>query len=160
MSRFSYLYSTKNWLIAGACFLMILEAFRTLVDNVHVVINRTDSLPIKAFVHLRHQVPHKGDYTLVSSSRYGRRLVKRVIAEAGETISYDKEGTLYVGTQEVGKPKHLSKTGQILTPIKEQVIPEGHVFLYAPHQDSFDSRYEELGLIHQNALQGRAVPVI
>jgi hypothetical protein len=52
MSRFSYLFSTKNWLIAGACFLMTLEAFRTLVDNVHVVINRTDSLPIKAFVHL------------------------------------------------------------------------------------------------------------
>jgi hypothetical protein len=48
MSRFSYLFSTKNWLIAGACFLMTLEAFRTLVDNVHVVINRTDSLPIKA----------------------------------------------------------------------------------------------------------------
>lgn len=83
-----------------------------------------------------------------------------MIAEAGETISYDKEGTLYVGTQAVGKPKHLSKTGKILTPIKEQVIPEGHVFLYAPHQDSFDSRYEELGLIHKKALQGRAVPVI
>ena len=160
MSPFIFLFSFKNWLIAVACFAMTLQAFYTLVDNVHVVINRTDSLPIKTFVHLRHQVPHKGDYTLVSSPWYGDRLIKKVIAEAGEKVYYDRNGTLYVGSQEVGKVKNLSKTGRSLTPLKEQVIPEGHVFLYAPHQDSFDSRYEELGLVHKNALQGRAVPVI
>lgn len=160
MSSYLFLFSFKNWMIAVACFAMTLHAFYTLVDNVHVVINRSDSLPIKTFLHLYRQYPHKGDYTLVSSPWYGARLIKKVIAEAGEKVFYDQNGMLYVGSQQVGKVKNLSKTGRILTPLKEQVIPENYVFLYAPHDDSFDSRYAELGLVHKNALQGRAVPVI
>jgi hypothetical protein len=39
------------------------------------------------------------------------------------------------------------------------VIPEGQVFLYSPHPKSFDSRYQEVGLVQVSDLEGTAIAI-
>ena len=160
MSRFSFLKLPSQWMRGCFAFGVTFCSFSVLAEYVHVVVNKTDSLPIRTFIHLKRQLPKKGDYTLVSSAWYNGRLIKQVLAEAGEKITYDSKGILYVGRQKIGVPKTQSKDGRELTPIAPQVIPDGYVFLYAPHNESFDSRYAELGLVKKSALQGRALPVV
>lgn len=60
----------------------------------------------------------------------------------------------------IGKHKERSKDGRLLTPIKAGVIPQGKVFVVGDHERSFDSRYEELGLISEKVLQGRLLALV
>ena len=50
-----------------------------------------------------------------------------------------------------------TKEGQSLTPLSFKVIPEGYVFVIGDHPRSFDSRYEEFGLVKMNKIKGRAI---
>jgi Signal peptidase, peptidase S26 len=47
-----------------------------------------------------------------------------------------------------------------LTAIKPQVIPEGRVFLHSTHPKSFDSRYQEVGLVAVSDLEGKVVAIV
>jgi type IV secretory pathway protease TraF len=50
-------------------------------------------------------------------------------------------------------------SGNGITPTQDQVIPEGQVFLYSPHPKSFDSRYQEVGLVQVSDLEGTAIAI-
>jgi type IV secretory pathway protease TraF len=89
----------------------------------------------------------------------------------GDALSYDHSSelqldihdinSLWLGRQlKIGRPKKQSKDGRILTPIKPKVIPKGMVFVSGEHERSFDSRYEELGLIPTKNLQGRLIALV
>ena len=105
--------------------------------------------------------PQKGSYTCVHSPWYGGTVVKKIVGVAGDTLSYDIEGNLWVGCNlKVGKPKKKSKDGKILTPIEAGVIPKGMVFVAGNHERSFDSRYQELGLIPERDLQGKVIALL
>lgn len=53
----------------------------------------------------------------------------------------------------------LTKTteGQPLTPLSVSVIPKDHFFVMGDHPRSFDSRYEEFGLISKDKIWGKGV---
>ena len=53
----------------------------------------------------------------------------------------------------------LEKTsdGKPLTPISATSVPEGYVFVAGDHPNSFDSRYEEFGLVPIEKIWGKAV---
>jgi conjugal transfer pilin signal peptidase TrbI len=88
-------------------------------------------------------------------------LVKEIAGTAGDTLTYDATGNLWVGRQlRVGKPRKKAKDGRTLTPIKPGVIPEGMAFVMGSHERSFDSRYEELGLVPKRHLRGRAIALL
>jgi conjugal transfer pilin signal peptidase TrbI len=44
-------------------------------------------------------------------------------------------------------------------PLQEKVIPEGFFFAMGTHPDSFDSRYEEFGLVPQSFIQEELCPI-
>lgn len=159
MVRVSYLKSFRQWQKAAIAFTGVLFGIQLLSHHVHLVLNRTDSLPYTTFIHLPNKVPQKGDYTLLDSHWYSGKLIKQVIAVAGDQISYTSSGSLQVNDTVIASQYSQSRDGRKLTPIATQVIPEGKVFLYAPHGRSFDSRYEELGLVPVDVLQGTAYPV-
>lgn len=140
-------------------FAIVFCIIKGITHNVHLILNKTDSLPYKAFIQLPKKTPEKGDYTLVSSAWYGGILIKRIIGVEGDEISYTKDGKVKVGSQVIENQKSKSKDGRNLTPIKTTTIPKGYVFLHAPHSSSFDSRYQELGLISVKTLQGTAYPI-
>ena len=50
--------------------------------------------------------------------------------------------------------------GRRLYATPAQTIPKEYVFLYSGHIQSFDSRYQELGLVPLSKLQGLVVPLV
>ena len=53
--------------------------------------------------------------------------------------------------------KEKSKKNQKLTAIQSQIISKQKYFFYSLHQDSFDSRYQEIGLIDEKNIVGTAI---
>ena len=104
--------------------------------------------------------PKKGDLTLVYNQFYGRRLIKKIIGHEGDRLHQDRRGNLWVGGYLVGKVYPQTAKGQKFTPTPDQVIPKGRVFFHSPHPQSFDSRFQEVGLVHANDLEGRLIAVM
>ncbi len=53
--------------------------------------------------------------------------------------------------------KNKSRNNQALSAIDKKIIGEHQYFAYAPHKDSFDSRYNEIGLIDEKNIVGTAI---
>lgn len=159
MSKFTVLKSQERW---SRCVMVLLITFGTLKiieQNIHFVVNHSNSLPFRFFIHFHKMTPKKGDYTLVDSPWFGGKLIKQIVGVMGDKITYNDKGELMVGQFVVGKTHQVSKKGDPLTPVSAQSIPEGKVFLFASHERSFDSRYQELGLVSEDSLQGTAYPI-
>jgi conjugal transfer pilin signal peptidase TrbI len=139
--------------------------------HVNLVYSHTNSLPYRLFLQCKHVKPKRGDYTCFDSPWYGGRVIKKVEGMAGDKLVYDKEGNLWVEALgvnalwigralKIGRPKRQAKDGRPLTSIKPGIIPDGKVFVVGDHERSFDSRYAELGLIPETALQGKLLAII
>ena len=135
--------------MAGLMFIGTLSIF------CKIAISETDSLPEHYFLHLPFMKPHKGEYTLFYSEWYQGKIIKKIIGVEGDKVMRDKTGCVWVNQTRIGVPKLKATDGSRLTPIKVQVIPKGYVFVYSNNENSFDSRYEELGVIPVSSLQGR-----
>lgn len=134
--------------------------FGFLSERIHFIKSLTDSLPQHYFVHLPKMTPQVGDLTLVRNQFYGSCLIKKIIGQGGDRIRTDARGELWVGQQRVGKVYPQTGDGRKLTPTQSQVIPEGRVFLYSPHPKSFDSRYQEVGLVSVSDLEGLVIAIV
>ena len=134
--------------------------FGFISEQVHFIKSFTDSLPEHYFLQLTKFSPTKGDLTIVHNQFYGGRLIKKIIGQAGDYITTDAVGDLWVGDKLVGKVYPQTGEGKKLNRTKDQVIPEGQVFLYSPHPKSFDSRYLEVGLVPVAALEGLVIAIV
>jgi conjugal transfer pilin signal peptidase TrbI len=68
--------------------------------------------------------------------------------------------TMSVGGENVGAFIKTTSSGHELRPLKfSGPLPKGYVFVASPHERSFDSRYEEMGLLNLKDLKGRAIPL-
>jgi conjugal transfer pilin signal peptidase TrbI len=171
IERLSFLKNRKQW-IKGILFFVIVFALMGFIkDHVCLLYSTTASLPHRTFLKLKQMSPQKGDYTCFDSPWYGGNVVKKIVGVAGDSITYDTQGNLWVKTLwvkppwigrqlKVGTQKKKSKDGRLLTPIKPGIIPKGMVFVMGEHERSFDSRYEEMGLIPEHALQGRVIALL
>jgi conjugal transfer pilin signal peptidase TrbI len=148
------------WIKGLVVFFVSLVVVSTALDQVTVVYSPSDSLPYRTFLELKHIKPQLGQYAYFESPWYGGRVIKKIVGREGDKLSYDVQGNLWVGTQKIGKAKTQARDGRKLTPIKSGVIPQGMVFVEGEHERSFDSRYEELGLIPEAALGGRVLGLV
>ncbi|MEI6627995.1 MAG: signal peptidase I [Alphaproteobacteria bacterium] len=137
-------------------------SFGIFSEHVHFIKSPTDSLPQRYFVQLPNIKPQKGDLTVVYNGFYKGKIIKRIIGVAGDQISTDGNGNIFINQQKIGRAhEHTNmQSGLTLTTIKPQIIPEGRVFLYSPHPRSFDSRYQEVGLVPVSDLEGKAVAIV
>jgi conjugal transfer pilin signal peptidase TrbI len=111
-------------------------------------------------VQLPNITPTKGDLTIVYNGWYKGKIIKRIIGTSGEQIRCDATGNVFINSTAVGKIELQTASGIVLTPIKDQVIPKGRVFLHSPHPKSFDSRYQEVGLVSVSDLEGLIIAVV
>lgn len=149
--------SIKKGLIS---FLIGFGVFGFIAEQMHFIKSHTDSLPQHTFIQFPKITPEVGDLTLVSNQFYKGRLIKKIIGQGGDRIKTDTSGNLWVGQQLVGKVYPQTGDGRKLTPIKDQIIPKGKVFLYSPHPKSFDSRYQEVGLVSLGDLEGLVIAIV
>ena len=125
----------------------------------NLYINQTDSLPFKAFLVLKGASVHKGDYVAFKNPRFINAMIKQVTGTAGDLVVI-KDDTVWVGDTLIGEALPKASDGRPLTKsLFEGAIPEGQFFVSSPHPRSFDSRYEEVGLLAQAESIGRAIPL-
>ena len=122
--------------------------------------NESESLPFKLFLVLKKATPHKEDYAVFSHPWFQKDLIKQVVGVEGDDVRIAPDKTIWVGGQKLGSFINTTSSGTKLTPLKfSGCIPEGYVFVASPHERSFDSRYEEMGLLTVKDLKARAIPL-
>jgi len=155
LSRLSFLKSGKPWVKGITVFAAMFTLIACIRGQIEILHSSTGSLPYRTFLLLKKLSSQKGGYTCFDSPWYGGKVIKKVAGTAGDAISYDRAGHLWVGGLKVGKPHKKARDGRPLTPLPPGVIPKGKVFVAGDHERSFDSRYAELGLLPVQSLQGR-----
>lgn len=87
-----------------------------------------------------------------------KRLAKRVLGLPGDRIVHNTEGIIIIPHPSNTLPL-LTQTsnGNPLTPLVPTIIPEDYLFVAGDNPQSFDSRYEEFGLVHKEKIWGKAV---
>jgi conjugal transfer pilin signal peptidase TrbI len=123
--------------------------------------NRSESLPYRLFFAAKFDwIVRKEGYVCFKHHYCPTDLVKQIKGVPGDSISY-KDGHIVVDSFDCGVPLPKSpRSGIELHPIQEGIIPQGFVYVYAPHQESFDSRYEEFGLVKIEDLEEVAWPLL
>ena len=112
------------------------------------LIDLMDKTPVKdrliAF-RAENMAPIPDDVTVI-------KLVKGVADDVITVI--DRE--VHVNGEFVAKAKSRAMSGEALEVIASQTIAKGSFFVWAPHPDSFDSRYQTPGLISTHQIIGTA----
>jgi conjugal transfer pilin signal peptidase TrbI len=121
-------------------------------------LNQTPSLPYKLFLSCSSRSPKKYDYVTLHHSSSPNLLVKQIIGFPGDQIIQLNEH-IFVGHHDCGKALPFTSSGMPISPIEAHTIPEGYLFVHAPHPESFDSRYQEFGLVQLSQLQEVLWPI-
>lgn len=129
--------------------------------KVGVVMDKTGSLPYKFYISYSGQFHlKKGDIVLLRNPNISVPLIKKIAGFAGERVELNENNEISVGKLRIGKV--LTRTlldGTQIRPLQEKTIPEGFVFVFGTHPESFDSRYNEFGLIPQENIRQLLWPV-
>ena len=85
-------------------------------------------------------------------------LVKRVIAQAGQWVNIDPDGTVYVDNVAIDEPYIDQKAfGECDIELPYQV-PEGRIFVMGDHREvSVDSRNTSIGCVAEEQIVGRII---
>ncbi len=148
------------WLGAGIA--VAWAVVQGLSPWVRLGINGTDSLPGVLYLVLKTEAPKThGDLVAFypPENRFypkGMFFIKKAMGMPGDEVTR-KGRDFYINGEYVATAKTRSRSGKPLRPGPVGVIPEGHYFVWTPHPDSFDSRYEDIGWIPTDRVIGRAV---
>ena len=121
-------------------------------------INTSDSLPYWVFLSKPFKSVQRGDYVSFQHPLNRMNLVKRVVGLPGDRI--ERAGDyLLCGGFNCGQVLFMSPSGKLMTPVNEQIIPDGCVFVHATHPESFDSRYEDFGFVRIGSIEEQLWPL-
>lgn len=154
------------WLAVTVTLLLCTGSLYLVRDRYALGHNVSDSLPQSFFWIVKSEPVQKGDYVAFKYHNQGAgdpfpdgvTFTKFVQATAGATIATSGRD-VYVDGRYAGHAKPHSKTGVPLELIAPQVIPPGQLYVLGTHRDSYDSRYARVGLIKQNDVIGKAIPL-
>ncbi|WP_018871407.1 S26 family signal peptidase [Thioalkalivibrio sp. ALgr3] len=142
-------------------------------DRYMFALNLTESLPERVFWVER--VEDQGDpamRSIIEDLGFGDRIaffvgegardhyrpetvfVKEVRGVAGQKVTVDEGRIVHIDGQPVATAKPESRMGIPLDVAEEGVIPNGKVFVMGSHEDSYDSRYADVGLVDYSRLIG------
>ena len=129
--------------------------------------NITPSLPQKYWVIAKGKKPKRGDYICFTLSEETAKknnlpsnikFTKQVVGVEGDRITL-KNRDFYINDDYVATAKTHSLKGEPLTPSSEGVLGKGKYYVFSPHTDSFDSRYQKMGWVNQEQVVGVAYPI-
>lgn len=139
---------------------MIGGALFFLTQQFSFYINKSSSSPHTVFMARQWGGSLKrGQYIVFKHPLFSKSLVKIVLGLPGDKINKNKDNIVVAGV-EGGRVLEKSPTsGRPVHPLPDQTIPDNKVFVWAPADDSFDSRYEEMGLIPLESIKEEAWPL-
>ncbi|MCH5300242.1 MAG: signal peptidase I [Ruminococcus sp.] len=112
----------------------------------------------KVVVSQLFYTPKEGDVVVIShGAQFQKPIIKRVIATAGQTLDINFEtGEVVVDGIVINEDYIIGETRKGNAEIPN-VIPEGKVFVMGDNRSvSLDSRFEEIGLINETDIIGKA----
>lgn len=133
-------------------------------DKYGIGINQSPSLPEKLFfLDKKERSFDRGDYIMFKRKDLAgfdkATFVKRVAGISGDKVTIEGN-KFFINGIYIDQAKEKKLTGEKTTLSKEGIIPQGKYFVYATHKDSFDSRYDAMGLISESDVVGRAYPIM
>jgi conjugal transfer pilin signal peptidase TrbI len=115
--------------------------------------DQSDSLPGKLILasKLKSKAGLCGKEVLIKlnqNSAYYQHVVlrKKLMGCPGDRITHQGQA-VFINNVFAGLAKYKTSLGKPLNPTESQTIPVDYYYAWAPHSDSYDSRYRELGLI-------------
>lgn len=127
-----------------------------------LLVNKSDSLPHKLYFLVKSNNWQKGDVVaiknFVNSYTQNQHFTKQIVGVAGDVITVANDYVLVNGIA-CAKLKSQTKDHRKLTPIMAQTIPQQYFLVLAQHNDSFDSRYQEFGLVKEDYIEGKVYPI-
>lgn len=127
----------------------------------HLAINLSRSLPGLVYWLEPGVAPRCGTDVMIlrvpRGARHfaGERLMKRAAGCPGDMVVHDGRD-VYLNGEFMGRAKERSRAGEPLKLGPAGPVPFGHYFAAAPHPDSYDSRYGDLGFVPEAWVNGRA----
>lgn len=107
-------------------------------------------------ISLKSKNLHAGD--IIAFYFDNKVLVKRVIANPGDWVDIDEDGTVYINGEELDEPYLVEKAlGECNIKLPYQV-PESKIFVMGDHRSvSLDSRNTAVGCVSDEQIVGRLV---
>jgi conjugal transfer pilin signal peptidase TrbI len=151
---------------------MIVAGFMYVKSNYGILINKSESLPEFVFIIKKDELPKQvGQYIVFKPQRniywQDETFVKQITGMQGDILSKQpntensKATDIYINDKYLCTAKEKSRAGDALEAISfSGEIMSGYYFVTTPHKDSYDSRYEDIGLIKQEEILGVAIPVL
>ena len=125
-----------------------------------ILINTSTSLPHTFYITNPKQAPVKhGDYIAFNHPASPKIIVKRVIGIEGDDILKTAHSVYIKGCERKFFLKEKRSNGLVLTAVNADVVPEKTFFVAGSHDGSFDSRYQEFGLIPLAQIRGQVWPI-
>lgn len=136
------------------CF-SLLFGYGLLEQHIYLVKALTDSLDHHWFVLKKNTTADSiqlGDYIHFKKPQLNCWVIKKVVGKAGDSIAI-KDGVMFVNGQQLKLMTQDSK-GKKMDTFKQTKIPKGYFFVRGTHEKSFDSRYEDFGLVSYSDIKG------
>jgi len=155
-------------LLKNRFYILLITAFFILpiwlVSSYELVINHTKSLPFHFVIIKKNQIPSEVGqifvFRVLNNPTYNNlevKFIKILEGKEGDSIAVDEERNLLINDRIIGAVKTVSLKGKPLEALDSGIIPPHKFFAYAPHIDSYDSRYKEIGLIDEKNIIGTAI---
>jgi len=154
--KYSIVFLTTLWSMAA--FIIIFS------QEFQIAVNKTESIPYRYFLIWKgHIEAGKGHYMAFYAPENGRyhpakAFIKRVVGTGGDKVQ-EKAGNFFVNDSLIGPWFKTDSKNRPLHPGPTGTIPDHYYFMAGAHAESFDSRYQEIGWIHEKNLIGRAYPL-
>jgi conjugal transfer pilin signal peptidase TrbI len=144
---------------------LVVSGFYLFNHEYGLAVNESDSLPGSLFLIKKHSFPEeKGQYIAFKYIKHDEGfapnempLLKIVTGIEGSVV--EKIGNdFYVDGNHVGFAKLYTQKGLPINslPIEKMTIPANKYWATGTHVDSFDSRYNDIGLIDKAQVIGKA----
>lgn len=133
-----------------------------LLMRVGIVYSTTNSLEYKYFILIHGTKPTaNGQYIVFKATgnkEYDIPFIKKVGGMPGDEVIC-KDRTFSISGVEVGIAKPFRKDGTAVDIGATGVLSENKYFVYGENEDSYDSKYREIGWVDSSDILGVAYPI-